>query len=106
MITSPRNKRVTQAVRLKKRALREKDRRLLVEGAQGVLEALRGGGVSEVFHTGSLPAAITEAAAATSATVLAVSEPVMALPERATDFTPEGASYDVAFDSDGNLPPL
>jgi len=40
MITSTQNKRVAAAVRLKKRALREKDRRFLVEGAQGVTEAL------------------------------------------------------------------
>jgi len=40
MITSTQNKRVAAAVRLKKRALREKDRRFLVEGSQGVTEAL------------------------------------------------------------------
>jgi TrmH family RNA methyltransferase len=52
MITSLQNKRVAKAVRLKKRALREKDRRFLVEGAQAVGEAIASGStVHEVFHT-------------------------------------------------------
>jgi TrmH family RNA methyltransferase len=52
MITSFQNKRVAKAVRLKKRALREKDRRFLVEGAQAVGEAVGSGAtVHEVFHT-------------------------------------------------------
>jgi len=50
VITSPHNKRVAKAARLKKRAMREKDRAFLVEGAQGVVEALASGGaVREVF---------------------------------------------------------
>ncbi len=40
-ITSLHNRHVVDAVRLKKRAMREHDRRFLVEGARGVLEALR-----------------------------------------------------------------
>lgn len=40
MLTSIRNPKVAAAVRLKKRAFREEDRRFLVEGAQGVGEAL------------------------------------------------------------------
>lgn len=40
MITSPRNRRVARAIRLKKRAFRERDARFLVEGAQAVGEAL------------------------------------------------------------------
>ena len=40
MLTSVLNKKVVAAVRLKKRALREEDRRFLVEGAQAVAEAL------------------------------------------------------------------
>jgi TrmH family RNA methyltransferase len=52
VITSPNNRRVARAVRLKKRALRERDRRFLVEGVQGVREALLSGAtVHEVFHT-------------------------------------------------------
>jgi TrmH family RNA methyltransferase len=51
VITSIHNKRVAKAVRLKKRALREKDRLFLVEGVQGVLEGLgSGSAVREVFH--------------------------------------------------------
>jgi RNA methyltransferase, TrmH family len=52
VITSPHNKRVTAAARLKKRALREKDRRFLVEGVQAVAEAFSSGAdVREVFAT-------------------------------------------------------
>lgn len=40
MLTSVRNPKVAAAVRLKKRAFRDDDRRFLVEGAQGVTEAL------------------------------------------------------------------
>jgi TrmH family RNA methyltransferase len=50
VITSPHNKRVARAVRLKKRAMREKDRQFLVEGAQGVGEALvAGADLQEIF---------------------------------------------------------
>ncbi|HEY3023534.1 MAG TPA: RNA methyltransferase, partial [Actinomycetota bacterium] len=50
MITSLHNKQVAAAGRLKKRAMREKDRRFLVEGAQGVWEALAAGAaVTDVF---------------------------------------------------------
>jgi TrmH family RNA methyltransferase len=51
VIASTHNRRVVKAARLKKRALREKDREFLVEGAQGVLEALAAGTVREVFAT-------------------------------------------------------
>ena len=40
MLTSAKNAKITAAARLKKRAFREEDRRFLVEGAQGVAEAL------------------------------------------------------------------
>ncbi len=50
MITSIHNKRVARAVRLKKRAMREKDRLFLVEGGQGVTEAVASGArVQEIF---------------------------------------------------------
>ena len=53
MITSTQNKRVVKAARLKKRSMREKDELFLVEGAQGVAEALASKRVvKEVFHTG------------------------------------------------------
>ena len=52
MITSVRNPRVADAVKLKKRAFRERDRRFLVEGAQAVEEALgRGPGLATLFVT-------------------------------------------------------
>jgi len=52
VITSVRNPKVAAAVRLKKRAFRERDRRFLAEGAQAVAEALgRDGGVDALFHT-------------------------------------------------------
>ena len=52
MITSLRNSRVSGAVRLKKRAYRERERRFLVEGAQAVGEAIERRGALEVlFHT-------------------------------------------------------
>jgi RNA methyltransferase, TrmH family len=50
VITSTHNRHVAAAVRLKKRGMREKDRRFLVEGAQGVGEALASGApVREIF---------------------------------------------------------
>jgi TrmH family RNA methyltransferase len=50
MITSTQNKRVARAVRLKKRAMRERDRRFLLEGVQGTVEALSSGApVEEIF---------------------------------------------------------
>ena len=51
MITSVRNRKVAAALRLKKRSMREKDRRFLVEGVQAVQEALRSGAIlHELFH--------------------------------------------------------
>jgi TrmH family RNA methyltransferase len=44
VLTSAKNPKVVAAVRLKKRALREEERRFLVEGAQAVAEALAEGG--------------------------------------------------------------
>ena len=56
MITSAHNRRVAQAIRLKKRAMREKDRLFLVEGAQAVREALATPGVvRELFFTSADP---------------------------------------------------
>ncbi|HET9471771.1 MAG TPA: RNA methyltransferase substrate-binding domain-containing protein, partial [Usitatibacter sp.] len=40
MISSTKNPKVAAAARLRKRAFRDEDRRFLVEGAQGVREAL------------------------------------------------------------------
>jgi TrmH family RNA methyltransferase len=49
VITSTKNRRVADAVRLKKRAMREHDRLFLVEGAQAVAEALDGPGLQSLF---------------------------------------------------------
>ena len=43
MLTSPKNPKVAAVARLKKRAFRDQDRRFMVEGAQGVSEALQAG---------------------------------------------------------------
>ena len=52
MLTSIRNPKVAAAIRLKKRAFRERDRAFLAEGAQAAGEALgRRGGLSALFHT-------------------------------------------------------
>lgn len=51
MITSTRNEKVAAALKLKKRAFRERERRFLVEGAQAISEALgHAGGLVRLFH--------------------------------------------------------
>lgn len=52
MLTSVKNPKVAAAVRLKKRAFREQDRRFLVEGAQGVGEALEHLGQVQALFVG------------------------------------------------------
>jgi TrmH family RNA methyltransferase len=54
VLTSANNRKVTAATRLKKRAFRQEDRRFLVEGVQGVAEALDAGGLSLLFTTDDL----------------------------------------------------
>ena len=49
-ITSTKNKQVAAAVRLKKRAFRERDGRFLAEGAQAVREAVEAGAAEIVFY--------------------------------------------------------
>jgi RNA methyltransferase, TrmH family len=49
VLTSAQNPKVVAAVRLKKRTLREEDRRFLVEGAQAVAEALAEDGLKSLF---------------------------------------------------------
>jgi TrmH family RNA methyltransferase len=52
VLTSVRNPKVAAAIRLKKRAFRDRDRAFLAEGAQAVGEALgRREGLSALFHT-------------------------------------------------------
>ena len=50
IISSTSNPRVASAARLKKRALREKEKRFLAEGAQATAEALDAGAVETLFH--------------------------------------------------------
>ena len=50
MITSLRNPRVAEAMKLRKRGLREDRRRFLVEGPQAVGEALKASGLEILFH--------------------------------------------------------
>ena len=54
MLSSTKNPRVAAAIRLKKRAFRDEERRLLVEGAQGVGEALTAGALTALFVTDEL----------------------------------------------------
>ena len=49
MISSAKNPKVAQAVRLKKHAFREEDGRFLAEGPQAVREALASDGLLEVL---------------------------------------------------------
>jgi RNA methyltransferase, TrmH family len=92
MITSTQNKRVVQAARLKKRAMREKDGLFLVEGVQGVAEALGSKGVvREIFHTGAAEArlqVVLRAAEGQGVPVRAVSSDVMA--HLTSTVTPQG----------------
>lgn len=53
IISSTSNRHVASAARLKKRALREKERRFLAEGAQATAEALDAGAVETLFYVPS-----------------------------------------------------
>ena len=90
-VTSTKNKQVAAAVRLKKRAFRERDGRFLAEGAQTVREAVHAGAAEMVFHVpqpggGAHP----EVAGADAAGIRtqAVSEAVMA--HLTSTVTPQG----------------
>ena len=70
MITSVRNPRVAAAIRLHKRAFRERDEVFLVEGTQPVNEALaRPGGLISLFHTDLLHPLVARASASGALTV-------------------------------------
>jgi TrmH family RNA methyltransferase len=87
VISSLRNPRVAAAVRLKKRALRERDRAFLVEGAQAVGEALASGArLSMLFHSELHPHVVRAREAGTE--VLEVSSDVMA--RLTSTVTPQG----------------
>jgi TrmH family RNA methyltransferase len=99
VITSPHNKHVASAVRLKKRAMREKDRRFLVEGAQGVEEALASGAsIRDLFVTPSSQERlddIVQAARTASVPVHSVSPEVMG--HLTSTVTPQGVVAVAAF---------
>jgi TrmH family RNA methyltransferase len=91
MITSTQNQRVVRALRLKKRAMRERDRRFLVEGVQGIVEALESGApVEEVFTSlsGDLLEHVTRSAAKVSVPVRPVTSEVMG--HLTSTVTPQG----------------
>ena len=91
MITSTQNRRISAAARLRKRGLREQDRRFLVEGAQAVGEAVEAGVVETVFHVpgsaGRVPEAVGDARRS-GADVLEVAPAVMA--HLTSAVTPQG----------------
>jgi RNA methyltransferase, TrmH family len=61
VLTSARNPKVASALRLRKRALREHDRRFLLEGAQAVGEALAAGMLETLFTADELDPIVVEA---------------------------------------------
>jgi len=88
VITSVRNPKVAAAARLKKRAFRERERRFLIEGAQGVAEALRST-IPPVALFASVEAPeLAEAARARGAETHRVSEEVMS--RLTSTVTPQG----------------
>jgi RNA methyltransferase, TrmH family len=89
VITSLHNPKVASAMKLKKRAYRERDTRFLVEGNQAVWEAARsGGGLTTVFHSIPLDEEILRGARGSRPEVLHVSEDVMA--GLSSTVTPQG----------------
>ncbi len=95
MITSLKNPKVAATVRLKKRALRQSDRRFLVEGVQGLREAIASGAiVDSLFHRGSADE-VVEAARRAGVETIEVSEDVMA--KLTSTVTPQGVVAVVRF---------
>jgi TrmH family RNA methyltransferase len=95
VISSLKNPKVAAAVRLKKRSFRESDERFLVEGPQGVREALASGaGVVALFHSGP-PDDLVEAARRGGVEAIHVSEEVMA--RLTSTVTPQGVVAVVRF---------
>jgi RNA methyltransferase, TrmH family len=91
VITSTHNKHVTSAARLKKRGIREKHQRFLLEGAQATGEGLEAGAVETVFHVADSSGRVPEVVASARAgdvEVYEVSESVMA--HLTSAVTPQG----------------
>jgi TrmH family RNA methyltransferase len=101
VLTSTKNPKVAAALRLKKRAFRDEDRRFLVEGARGVDEAVRADALEVLYAVEELhPSAVL--ARQRGVDVVAVSEELMA--KLTSTVTPPGlvgvARYvDVALDA-------
>lgn len=88
MITSVRNPRIAGALKLHKRAFRERERTFLVEGAQVLAEAIGSGrGLSTLFHT-EPSGDLVRRAAETGAETIQVSEDL--LERLARTVTPQG----------------
>jgi TrmH family RNA methyltransferase len=88
VITSSHNERVAAALRLKKRALRDGERRFLIEGAQGVAEALsHPAGIVRLFHT-EREHPVLELARAAGTELVEVSDEVMG--KLTSTVTPQG----------------
>ena len=77
MLTSLKNPKVAAALRLKKRAFRDEDRRFLVEGARGVAEAVRAGALELLYAVDELHPTVVLARQA-GVDLVTVSEDVMA----------------------------
>ena len=88
MLTSIHNPKVAAAIRLRKRAFREEHRRFLVEGAQGVGEALGEDGRLETLFTIDDLDPLAIRAAQTGVEVQVVSDEVMA--KLTSTVTPQG----------------
>jgi TrmH family RNA methyltransferase len=88
VLTSIKNPKVAAAARLKKRAYRERDRRFLVEGAQGVGEALDGAGRMETLFTSDELDPVAVRARQKGVDVLVVSQDVMG--KLTSTVTPQG----------------
>jgi TrmH family RNA methyltransferase len=88
VITSTRNERVAAALKLKKRAFRDAERRFLVEGAQTVGEALHhAGGLLRLYHSDPEHALVRRAREA-GIELVAVSDEVMG--SLTSTVTPQG----------------
>ena len=88
MISSARNPKVAQAVRLKKHAFREEDGRFLAEGPQAVREALASEGLLEVLFAVDEVDPLVVQAGRSGAEVHLVSEDVMG--KLTSTVTPQG----------------
>ena len=87
MLTSVKNPKVAALARLKKRAFRDQDRAFLIEGAQGVTEALDAGALSSLFVLDDLePLAVR--AVQSGVAVEVVSDDVMG--KLTSTITPQG----------------